>query len=75
MNQHKLPDTGFKKISKEFEICHSTVGKIVHKWKTAANMPRSGRPNKLTPRADVKMLKVGTKKPYGIYSRLLLLFI
>uniref|UniRef100_A0A3Q3J790 Tc1-like transposase DDE domain-containing protein n=1 Tax=Monopterus albus TaxID=43700 RepID=A0A3Q3J790_MONAL len=57
---------GFKKISKDFEISHSTVRKIVYKWrafKTTANMPRSGRPSKFTPRADRKMLKEVSKNP------------
>ena len=57
---------GFKKISKEYKISHSTVRKIVYKWrtfKTTANMPRSGRPSKFTPRADRKMLKEVSKNP------------
>ncbi|KAJ8017329.1 hypothetical protein DPEC_G00016740 [Dallia pectoralis] len=51
---------GYRKISKQFEISHSTVRKIVYKWrtfKTTANMPRSGRPRKFSQRADLKMLK------------------
>lgn len=57
---------GFQKISKEYKISHSTVRKIVYKWrtfKTTANMPRSGRPSKFTPRADRKMLKEVSKNP------------
>ena len=57
---------GFKKISKEFDISHSTIQKIVYKWKTfktTATMPRSGRPSKFTPRADRKMLKEVIKCP------------
>lgn len=57
---------GFKKISKEFEISHSTVRKIVYKWgtfKTTANMPRAGHPSKFTPRADHKLLKEVSKTP------------
>ncbi|KAK3569047.1 hypothetical protein QTP86_021546 [Hemibagrus guttatus] len=51
---------GYKKISKEFVISHSIFQKIIYKWstfKTTANMARSGRPSKLTPRADRKMIK------------------
>lgn len=54
---------GFEKISNEFEISHSTIWKIGYKWrkfKIAANMPRSGRPSRFTPRADRKMLKAVT---------------
>ncbi|KAK3546906.1 hypothetical protein QTP86_003779 [Hemibagrus guttatus] len=57
---------GYKKISKEFVISHSTVQKIIYKWrtlKTSANMARSGRPSKFTPRADRKMLKDVSKTP------------
>lgn len=57
---------GFKKISKEFDISHSTIRKIVYKWrtfKTTATMPGSGRPSKFTPRADRKMLKEVIKNP------------
>ncbi len=57
---------GFKKVSKDFEISHSTVRKIVFKWrtfKTTADMPRSGHPSKFTPRADCKMLKEVSKIP------------
>ncbi|KAK3562525.1 hypothetical protein QTP86_034753 [Hemibagrus guttatus] len=51
---------GDKKISKEFVISHSTVQKIISKWrtfKTTANIARSGHPSKFTQRADHKMLK------------------
>lgn len=52
---------GFKKIFIAlFKISHSTVRKIIYKWrtfKTTANMPKSGRPSKFSPGADRKMLK------------------
>ncbi|KAI3354672.1 hypothetical protein L3Q82_019161 [Scortum barcoo] len=57
---------GFKKISKEFDISHSTIQKTVYKWRTfntTATMPRSARPSKFIPRADRKMLKEVIKSP------------
>lgn len=57
---------GFKKISKQFEINHSTVRKIIYKWRrfqTTANLFRPGRPSKFSPRADRKMLKEVSKNP------------
>lgn len=43
---------GYRIISKELELSLSTVGNIVRKYKTSnnavANLPRSGRPRKLT---------------------------
>ncbi|KAK3534944.1 hypothetical protein QTP70_002030 [Hemibagrus guttatus] len=53
-------------ISKEFVISHSTVQKIIYKWRTfekTVNMARSGHPSKFTPRADRKMLKDVSKNP------------
>lgn len=57
---------GYKKISKLFEIGHSTVRKIIYKWrtfKTTTNMARSGRPSKFSLRADRKMLKEVSNNP------------
>uniref|UniRef100_A0A3B3SNV6 Sleeping Beauty transposase HTH domain-containing protein n=1 Tax=Paramormyrops kingsleyae TaxID=1676925 RepID=A0A3B3SNV6_9TELE len=51
---------GCKAISKQFEVYHSTVRKIIHKWKTfktVANLPRSGHPSKFTPRSDGRIAK------------------
>jgi len=53
---------GYKAISKQFEVHPSTV----RKWKTfktVANLPRSGRPSKFTPRSNCAMLKEITKHP------------
>ena len=41
-------------------VHHSTVRKIIHKWKTfntIGNLPRSGHPSKFTPRLDFAMLR------------------
>ena len=57
---------GFKKISKLFEIHHSTVRKIIYKWRrfqTAANLFKTGRPSKFSPRADRLMQKGVSKNP------------
>ncbi|XP_053577468.1 uncharacterized protein LOC128666737 isoform X3 [Bombina bombina] len=57
---------GYKAISKQFKVHHSTVRKIIYKWKTfktVANLPRSGRPSKFTPRSDRAMLREIAKKP------------
>uniref|UniRef100_A0AAX7TN30 Sleeping Beauty transposase HTH domain-containing protein n=1 Tax=Astatotilapia calliptera TaxID=8154 RepID=A0AAX7TN30_ASTCA len=46
---------GYKAISKQFEVHHTTVGKIIHKWKifkTAASLPGNGHPSKFNPRTD-----------------------
>lgn len=46
------------KKSQIFKISHSTVWKIIYKWrtlKTTANMSKSGCPSKFSPRADRKM--------------------
>ncbi|MEE6521276.1 hypothetical protein FKM82_019399 [Ascaphus truei] len=57
-------EKGYKAISKQFKVYHSTVRKIIQKWKTFKtidNLPRSGRPNKFTPklRCLVKQLERG----------------
>ena len=43
---------GYRKISKELDLSLSTVGNIIRKYKNSehavANLPRSGRPRKLT---------------------------
>jgi len=44
---------GYKIISKLFGVHLSTERKIIYKWKTfrtAVNLPRSGRPSKFAPR-------------------------
>ena len=57
---------GYKVISKDFGVHHSTERKIIHKWKTlktVANVPRSGRPSKFTSRSDRCNAQRNCKKP------------
>ena len=64
---------GYKAISKQFKVHHSTLRKIIHKWetfKTVANLPRSGRPSNFTPRSDHAMLREIAKNP-GVTSQTL----
>lgn len=45
--------TGHKAIAEQFEIHHSSVNRIVYKWKAfkvIANLMRSGHPSKFSPR-------------------------
>ena len=47
-------------------LFYSTMGKIIHRWKTftrVANLPRSGRPCKFTPRSDRAMLRETANNP------------
>ncbi|CAI5768315.1 TCB1 transposase [Podarcis lilfordi] len=56
----------YKAISKQFKVHHSTIRKIIQKWKTfqtVVNLPRSGRPCKFTPRSDRAMLREIAKNP------------
>lgn len=46
----------YKTIPKQFGAHHSTVRKLIHKWKafcTAANLSTNGLPTKFTPRSDM----------------------
>jgi len=55
---------GYEDISKEFRLHHSTVRKIIHKWKTfnaVANLPWSGRSSKFATRSDCVMLRETAK--------------
>ena len=50
---------GYKSISKSLAVHQSTVRQIVYKWRkfsTAATLPRSGRPVKMTARAQRRLL-------------------
>ncbi|XP_053544617.1 mediator of RNA polymerase II transcription subunit 17 isoform X3 [Ictalurus punctatus] len=65
----------FEKISKLFEILHSTIRKILYKWlrfHTTANLPRTGCPSKIRPRADHLMQKEVSKTSKKISSQNLL---
>uniref|UniRef100_A0A3Q4I1B2 Uncharacterized protein n=1 Tax=Neolamprologus brichardi TaxID=32507 RepID=A0A3Q4I1B2_NEOBR len=53
------PGKGYKAISRQFEVHHSTVKKIIHMWKTfktAANIPSIGHTSKFSPRSDRAIL-------------------
>ena len=57
---------GYKSISKSLDVHQSTVRHIVYKWRnfsTVATLPRSGRPAKMTGRAQRRMLKEVKKNP------------
>uniref|UniRef100_A0A803J9K4 Transposase Tc1-like domain-containing protein n=1 Tax=Xenopus tropicalis TaxID=8364 RepID=A0A803J9K4_XENTR len=56
----------YKSISKSLAVHQSTVRQIVYKWRkfsTAATLPRSGRPVKMTARAQRRMLNEVKKNP------------
>ncbi|KAK1792925.1 hypothetical protein P4O66_001652 [Electrophorus voltai] len=55
---------GYKAISKALELQQTTVRAIIHKWRkhgTVVNLPRSGRPTKITPRAQRRLIQEVTK--------------
>uniref|UniRef100_A0A672NXR3 Uncharacterized protein n=1 Tax=Sinocyclocheilus grahami TaxID=75366 RepID=A0A672NXR3_SINGR len=57
---------GYKAISKIMGVHRSTVRTIISKWKTLGtvmNLPRSGRPTKISPRTQRKIIQEVTKKP------------
>ena len=57
---------GYKSISKSLDVHQSTVRQIVYKWRkfsTVATLPRSGRPAKMTARAQRRMLNEVKKNP------------
>lgn len=57
---------GYKKISQALNISRSTVQSIIQKWKkygTTANLPRHGRPPKLTERARRALVREAAKRP------------
>ncbi|KAJ7319965.1 hypothetical protein JRQ81_019476 [Phrynocephalus forsythii] len=57
---------GYKKISKALNIPRSTVQAILQKWKeygTTANLPRQGRPPKLTGRTRRALIRNAAKRP------------
>lgn len=57
---------GYKSISKSLAVHQSTVRQIVYKWRkfsTAATLPRSGRPVKMTARAQRRLLNEVKKNP------------
>ncbi|MBN3278438.1 KPRB protein, partial [Polyodon spathula] len=57
---------GYKTICKDLGLHQSTVRQIVYKWrkfKTTVTLPRSGRPTKISPRTNRKIIKEVTKNP------------
>ncbi len=57
---------GYKAISKALGLQRTTVRAIIHKWRkhgTVVNLPRSGRPTKITPRAQWRLIQEVTKDP------------
>ncbi len=57
---------GYKAISKALGLQWTTVRAIIHKWQkhgTVVNFPRSGRPTKITPRAQRRLIQEVTKDP------------
>lgn len=57
---------GLKKITKQLDINHSTIQKIICKWRrfqATANLPRSGCPSKFNPRAKCNILKKVFRNP------------
>ncbi|KAK3510498.1 hypothetical protein QTP70_009145 [Hemibagrus guttatus] len=57
---------GYKAISKALRLPQTTVRAIIYKWRkhgTVENLPRSGRPTKITPRAQQQLIQEVTKDP------------
>ena len=57
---------GYKAISKALGLQRTTVRAIIHKWRelgTVVNLPRSGRPTKITPRVHRRLIQEVTKEP------------
>ncbi|XP_029999679.1 E3 ubiquitin-protein ligase RNF181 isoform X1 [Sphaeramia orbicularis] len=57
---------GYKKISKSLNIPLSSIKSIIKKWKeygTCANLPRAGRPHKLSDRVKRRLVRKATKSP------------
>ncbi|KAG2456550.1 TCB1 transposase, partial [Polypterus senegalus] len=65
VNLHK-GGKGYKVISKILDIHQSTVMQVIYKWRQfgiVATPPRSGRPAKMTPRAQCKVSNEVKKNP------------
>src|SRR4029434_3303293 len=57
---------GYKKKSKALNIPWNSVKSIIKKWKeygTCLNLPRAGRPHKLSDRAGRRLVREATKTP------------
>ncbi len=65
---------GYKAISKALGLQRTTVRAIIHKWRklgTVVNLPRSGRPTKITPRAQRRLIQEVIKEPRTTSKELL----
>ncbi len=56
---------GYKAISKALGLQRTTVRAIIHKWRKfgTVNLPRNGRPTKITPRAQRRLIQEVIKEP------------
>ncbi|KAK3535338.1 hypothetical protein QTP70_008566 [Hemibagrus guttatus] len=57
---------GYKAISKALGLLRTTVRAIIYKWRkhrTVENLPRSGRPTRITPRVQQQLIQEVTKDP------------
>ncbi|KAK3506148.1 hypothetical protein QTP70_002435 [Hemibagrus guttatus] len=57
---------GYKAIYKALGLPRTTVRAIIYKWRkhgTVENLPRSGQPTKITPRAQRELIQEVTKDP------------
>ncbi|KAK3539656.1 hypothetical protein QTP70_011105 [Hemibagrus guttatus] len=57
---------GYEAISKALGLPRTTVRAIIYKWPkhgTVENLPRSGRPTKITPRVQRQLIQEVTKDP------------
>ncbi len=57
---------GYRAISKALGLQRTTVRAIIHKWRklvTVVNLPRSGWPTKITPRAQWRLVQEVIKEP------------
>ncbi len=64
---------GYKAIFKALELQRTTVRAIIHKWRklvTVVNLLRSGRPTKITPRAQRRLIQEVIKEPRTTYKEL-----
>ena len=62
---------GYKKISETLNIPRSTIKSMIKKWKeygTTTNLPREGRPPKLTDQARRALIREATKRPKELQS-------
>uniref|UniRef100_A0A9J8AH52 Transposase Tc1-like domain-containing protein n=1 Tax=Cyprinus carpio carpio TaxID=630221 RepID=A0A9J8AH52_CYPCA len=56
----------YKAISKALGLQRTTVRAIIHKWRklgTVVNLPRSGRPTKINPRVQRRLIQEVVKEP------------